>query len=314
MLMTLLVFCFAFFLLWVGSGLAVSAVTKLSRSFHMSGFSASFLILGFFTSFSEIAVGINAFIDNEPEIFAGSLIGSSVVIFLFVTPLLAVLGKGIKLNHNFSYKDLISALFVIGMPALLALDGRISVIDALVCITIYVYFFYMRDKGFNSIKKIVSVKLSNTQFHLQLLKILAGISLLLYASNLLVSQTVILGETLNISTYFISLLIISIGTNIPEIAVAVRSVLAKKNDIAFGNYVGSSALNTLELGILTLGTRGTIVLNQNSAFSLMVFIVGLGFFAYFAKSKNDLSGQEAKVLLLFYFVFIVFEILKTIGI
>ncbi len=312
MLVSILIFCFAFALLWVGSGLAISAVTRLSRSFRMSGFSTSFLMLGLFTSFSEIAVGVNAFIDKEHEIFVGNLIGSSVVVFLFITPLLAFLGRGLKLNHNFSYKDLISALFVIGMPALLSLDRRIGIIDAIVCVSIYSYFFYMRDRGFKSIRKIVSIKLTNTQLHLQLLKILTGIGLLLYASNLLVTQTVVLGESLNISTFFISLLVISVGTNIPEIAVAIRSVLAHKNDIAFGNYVGSSALNTLELGVLTLGTRGTIHLTQSSPFSLVIFLIGLGVFAYLAKSKNDLSRNEAKILLLFYFAFITFEVIKAV--
>src|SRR5690606_5732268 len=115
-------------------------------------------------------------------------------------------------------RNLISALFVIGFPALLALDSRISVIDVIVCIAVYSYFFYMRDRGFNSIRRIASVKLSNTQFHLQLLKILSGVGLLLYASNLLVEQTVVMGELIGVSTYVISLIVISIGTNIPEIA------------------------------------------------------------------------------------------------
>ncbi len=313
MLLSVLTFLFAFVLLWVGSGLAVSAVTKLSRSFRMSGFATSFLLLGFFTSFSEIAVGVNALVGKQPEIFVGNLIGSSVVIFLFVTPLLAFFGNGIKLNHNFTFRNLVSALIVIGFPALLALDGRISMIDAVVCIIIYSYFFYMRDRGFNSIRKIASVRLSNSQFHLQLLKILLGIGLLLYASSLLVDQTVVLGEILGISTFAISLIVIAIGTNIPEIAVAIRSVLAHKNDIAFGNYIGSSALNTLELGILSLVTGETIHLTQSSPMSLITFLTALGAFAYLAKSKNSLSRRESVVVLMFYIVFVGFEVINLLS-
>lgn len=308
MFSSLIIFIFSFVLLWIGSGLAVSAVAKLSKSFKVSGFSTSFLMLGFFTSFTEIAVGVNAFIDKEPEIFVGNLIGSSVVIFLFITPLLAFLGKGLKLNHNFSYRDLVSALFVIGTPALLSLDSRISIIDAIVCISVYSVFFYARDKGFNSVRKILSVELTNSEFRQQFLKIVIGVGLLLYASNLLVDQTVILAEGFNTSKFVISLLVISIGTNIPEIAVAIRSVLAHKNDIAFGNYVGSSVLNTLELGILTLATGGTVHLVNSSLFSLIVFLVGLVIFAYLAKSRNDLSRNESVVLLFFYFLFILFEV------
>ncbi len=287
--------------------MALSAVIKISRIFKISGFATSFLILGFFTSLTEILVGVSAIMENQPEIFVGNLIGSSVVIFLLIIPLLAVLANGIGLNHDFSYRDLVGSVIVIGMPAILALNNHFSLVDAIVCLVVYVNFFYTQGKKSNTFVKLIHVQFSLQSLSLELFKILAGMGMLFYASNLLVDQTVILGEQLNTSAFIISLLVISIGTNIPELSIAIRAVMARKNDIALGNYIGSSALNTLTIGVLTLANQNSIVLGQQPALGFATFIVGLGIFLHVAKSKREVSRLEGMMLMAVYILFILLE-------
>lgn len=292
--------------------MALSAVIKISRIFKISGFATSFLILGFFTSLTEILVGVSAIMENQPEIFVGNLIGSSVVIFLLIIPLLAVLANGIGLNHDFSYRDLVGSVIVIGMPAILALNNHFSLVDAIVCLVVYVNFFYTQGKKSNTFVKLIHVQFSLQSLSLELFKILAGMGMLFYASNLLVDQTVILGEQLNTSAFIISLLVISIGTNIPELSIAIRAVMARKNDIALGNYIGSSALNTLTIGVLTLANQNSIVLGQQPALGFATFIVGLGIFLHVAKSKREVSRLEGMMLMAVYILFILLEANKLV--
>lgn len=292
--------------------MALSAVIKISRIFKISGFATSFLILGFFTSLTEILVGVSAIMENQPEIFVGNLIGSSVVIFLLIIPLLAVLANGIGLNHDFSYRDLVGSVIVIGMPAILALNNHFSLVDAIVCLVVYVNFFYTQGQKSNTFVKLIHVQFSLRSLSLELFKILAGMGMLFYASNLLVDQTVILGEQLNTSAFIISLLVISIGTNIPELSIAIRAVMARKNDIALGNYIGSSALNTLTIGVLTLANQNSIVLGQQPALGFATFIVGLGIFLHVAKSKREVSRLEGMMLMAVYILFILLEANKLV--
>lgn len=287
--------------------MALSAVIKISRIFKISGFATSFLILGFFTSLTEILVGVSAIMENQPEIFVGNLIGSSVVIFLLIIPLLAVLANGIALNHDFSYRDLVGSVIVIGMPAILALNNHFSLVDAIVCLVVYVNFFYTQGKKSNTFVKLIHVQFSLRSLSLELFKILAGMGMLFYASNLLVDQTVILSEQLNTSAFIISLLIISIGTNIPELSIAIRAVMARKNDIALGNYIGSSALNTLTIGALTLANQNSIVLGHQPALGFAIFVLGLGVFLHVAKSKREVSRFEGMLLMAIYILFILLE-------
>lgn len=305
-------FILSFTLLWVGSGLAVGAITKISHSLRMSSFFVSFFVMGLFTSLTEIMVGINALITNQPEIFVGNLVGSSVVMFMLVVPLLAVLGNGVNLNHSFKFKDLVTAALVVGLPALLTLDNRITLVDVLVCLVLYGYFAFIQERNNKSLSRLVMIKLTKSTIYVNLAKILVAIVLVFFASSILVRQTTVLADMFDASSFIISVLVISVGTNIPEISIAVRAVLAKKKDIAFGNYLGSATLNTLELGLLGLiSTKPIPALGSN--FSISVFLVGLVLFLYFAKSRKTISRIEGSILILIYFLFVAFEIFTGPG-
>lgn len=305
-------FIISFTLLWIGSGLAVGAITKISHSLRMSSFFVSFFVMGLFTSLTEIMVGINAVINNQPEIFVGNLIGSSIVMFMLVVPLLAVLGNGVNLNHSFKFKDLVTAALVVGIPALLTIDNRITLVDVLICLVLYGYFAFIQEKNNRSLSKLVAINLSRSTIYISLAKILVAIVLVFFASSILVKQTTVLANYFGASPFIISILVISVGTNIPELSIAVRAVLAKKKDIAFGNYLGSATLNTLELGLLGLiSTKPIPALGSN--FSIAVFLVGLVLFLYFAKSRKTISRVEGSVLILIYFLFVAFEIFTGPG-
>lgn len=302
----------AFVLLWVSSGIVVSSVTKIAHSLHMSTFIVSFFILGGFTSITEIMVGVNAHINNEPEIFVGNLVGSSVVVFLLIIPFMAVVGKGITLNHSLSTKDLVTAVLIVGMPALLTLDNSISYVDAIICIVLYVYFVIMEGRKSKTLDKIAHVRISHSTLLTSLGKILVAVMVVFISTNVLVEKTEAIGSALQISPFIISLIIISLGTNIPEFTIAIRAILSKTNSVAFGSYIGSASLNTFELGVLSLiGT--TPIAAEGSNYSVLVFLGGLGLFVAFGRRKKDISSKEGLALILCYVLFVVCEILTGPG-
>lgn len=52
MLAHILIYALSFVGIWIGAGLAIRAVEKLSHKLRLSSFLVSFLVLGFFTSIS----------------------------------------------------------------------------------------------------------------------------------------------------------------------------------------------------------------------------------------------------------------------
>lgn len=302
----------AFILLYFGGSLAVNGITTIANSLRISKFYISFFILGFFTSITEISVGVTALIEKQPVIFVGNLLGSSIVIFLLIIPALAVAGNGIRINHSLTLRDVILTSFMITLPGILILDGSLSMLDALICIVSYIYVILLVSKRGNIFETLLHKSITRKTLLKSLLKVFLAVVIVLWGSYILLENIKPLSELLNLSPFIISILLVPIGTNAPELTIAINSIINKHKEIAFGNYLGSSALNTLEMGILTILNRSEVLTN-GSNFSILVFILGLLLFSFFIKSKEDISRKEGFVLMTFYIIFTLFEIFTGPG-
>src|SRR5690606_7793907 len=116
-----LLFFFSISILWFFAGQLIEAVEAVAKRFNRSGFTVAFFILGFLTSIGEISVMVNASIDGTPQISAGNVIGASLVILLFIVPMLAIIGRGMHMENTLTKKQFAVALFVALLPALFVL-------------------------------------------------------------------------------------------------------------------------------------------------------------------------------------------------
>lgn len=309
----ILIYALSFIGIWVGAGFAIGAVEKLSHKLRLSSFIISFLVLGFFTSISEISVGVNAVLADDPGIFVGNLIGASIVLFLMVIPLLAITGKAITINKEVRGHNLILPLIVVATPVLMSLDGVVSRIDAIVSIVLFVISVLVIEQHRGFVKNVATLaQFKNLSVTTELIKIIGG-SLLIYGSSwVVVYQTVYFSEIFGLSQFFISLMVIGIGTNLPELSLIVRSLFMKSNQVAFGDYLGSAAFNSFLFGIFSLWHGKPIVLTNSYAVSLGFLIIGLALFYMFAKSKHSISKWEALGLFSLYVAFFITEVITHI--
>ena len=305
-----LVFLISFIFIWIGAGLIVRSTDNFSRRFKISSFAMSFFILGILTSVPEFSVGLNSIVRNEPEIFVGNLIGGVIVIFLLIIPLLAIIGNGIKLSHQLDSKKLLLSLIVIASPTFLISDGRITLYEAVLLILLYFILFIFFEKKKEIIETIESNFLNEKKSDWKdIFKILIGVVIVFFASRFIVIETEYLASFFKISPFLISLVFLSLGTNLPELSVGLKSLALGKKDVAFGDYIGSASANTLLFGVLTLINKGDIIV-PNHFFERFVFlIIGLTLFYLFSRSKNDISRTEGGILLFVYLLFFLVEII-----
>jgi len=296
--------------IWLGAGLIISSVERFSHKLRLSSFSVSFLILGLFTSLGEISVGITSVLDNDPEIFVGNLIGASIVLFTLVIPLLAITGKKIKINPEFQNFNLVSSLVVIGMPVILSFDGKIDRLDGIISLILFgVAAVLIESKRGLLQNPPTAIHHHNLKLGSEILKIAIGVIIVYLSSNSVVEQTMYFSQILKISPFFISLILVSLGTNLPELSLVARTIFFKDKEIAFGDYVGSASYNTFIFGGLILWYGKTVYLSNSYIISLLVLIIGLFLFYLFAKSKNTLTRKEGLFLLCLYLLFVYVEVI-----
>ena len=88
---------------------------------------------------------------------------------------------------------------------------------------------------------------------LDLVKIIAGLALLYFGGNFLVTGSVHLARVLKISPFVIGATVIAFGTSAPELAVAILASLEGTPELAMGNVIGSNIANIgLVLGLTAL--------------------------------------------------------------
>lgn len=301
--------------IWLLSGILIEATDRVAKRYNKPGFFVAFFILGTLTSISEISVVANATLQGIPEISAGNLIGASIVILLLIIPLVAVAGDGIEMHLAMPKRNLAMLMATMTLPALFALDGTVSPNEGLLMLLAYGILLYAVQKQRPS-EEVVEETVQQVEEELlhkhkatavDVGKILLGTIMIFYAGRILVEEAIFFSETLHVRPSFVGLMLLSVGTNIPELAIALRCVRGSHKHIAFGDYLGSIAANTLLFGLLSL-LNGNFSLPQAQFVpAFMILLPGALLFYRFSVSKQILSRKEGLVLLMLYSVFLVIQ-------
>lgn len=307
-----LLYILAFIGLWYGSGLIVSSIKLLARKFQIPSFAFSFFVLGVLTSIPEIAVGFNALSENHPEVFVGNLLGGVIVMFLLVIPLLAVINKRVHVKKHLSDKNLLVTLGIIASPAIFTLDKTINNTEGFIMIALYIVLFYVIRTKQNVLARIQRIvkKEKKDPKNSSVLKLAVGIVIVFMTSRFIVDQTISGAEYYGLSTFIVSLIVLGLGTNLPEITLAVRSITSKAEDVALGDYLGSAAVNTLLFGIFTLINSGSVVTEKSFSITFLIIIFSLTMFFVMTRGKSTLTRKEGVILLSCYAAFIAFEVMN----
>ena len=300
----ILVFVASSLLVWFCAGLLIDSVARIAKRIGMVGFTAAFFILGILTSLSEISVALNASIKQVPQVSLGNLVGASIVILLLIVPLLAFLGNGLRLSKVVPRATLLVALLVIAMPALFALNGSVTRVEGAIALVAYACLVLIIRASARPASRPKNVT-GRTMLLADFVKIVLGAGAIFFAGNSLVGEAVYFSEALSIPASVVGLLLLSVGTNLPEIVIAIRAIAKGHSDIAFGDYLGSAATNTLIFGVLVVAGGGFTVVPAMFLITALIMMGGFGCFFIFAFSKGKLSRFEGAILLCFYAAFII---------
>ena len=128
---------------------------------------------------------------------------------------------------------------------------------------------------------------------------------LLIGANLLVITARSVGTYFNISDIIMGLMLLALGTTIPELTVEIQSILKGVSGIAFRDILGSVVCNsTLVLGLASIINPIVItdmILFRDSA----LFMVTSVYIALLFIKKKEITWQEGLGLLLVYATFLV---------
>lgn len=317
--------------------MVVDALGKISAFFRWSEFLVAFILMGFMTSVPELFVGVSSALGGVANLSLGNLIGANVVNLTLVMGLAAILSRGIKVETSIAKRDAILTLVIVVIVLAMLLDGMLSRVEG--AILIFIFFIYLLqlfhanqkrfpyfvvrilqalrfsvngDKFQRDYEAHNGEKKKVKEIFWDFVKFGIGAVLLLGSAKLIVYLASAVAGSLGLPMVFLGLVILSIGTTLPELTFGIKAVLSGRKEMILGNTFGSVIVNMVfVLGIVAL--ISPIVISAYAVFmgSMVFLIILLIVFATFVRSQGRLSWKEGMVLVLLYVIFLVGEFMMN---
>jgi cation:H+ antiporter len=255
-------------ILCIGGYAIVSGGVALAKKLRISSMIIGLTVVAYGTSTPELAASILAALNSHTDLILGNIIGSNIAnvgmvigisaIFIPLAISKITVSKWIPIMIGVS-------LLIIGM----SYDGEISQIDGIILISALIAFTLYTIKTVKKQKIEENLTIENEpvegglflsrykieSFPQSLFLIVIGIILLFIGGHFTVNGAVSIAESLGISQLIIGVVIVAIGTSLPELITSVIAIAKKQTDIGVGNIVGSNIYNIL----LILGVSSTII-------------------------------------------------------
>jgi len=293
-------------LVLVGQGalLATRYAAFLAESLHLSKYAVGFIIVAVISILPETFIALNAAFHGVPSFGLGTLLGSNVADLTLVFVLLVFFARrGLiieskVLTHHVVYP------FVLLLPLILGGNGHFSRLDGLALILTGCVFYYLALRG-DTDGTVPLPRRRGRARHIALLGVSMGV--LLVGSYFTVTSATALAGHLSVSPILIGLLVVGLGTTIPELFFSLRSVKKGDDSLAVGDILGTVLADaTVVVGILAL--VHPFAFPVRIIYITGTFMVAASYILFRCmRSGRVLTQGEAYILLAFWATFVVVE-------
>lgn len=316
--MVIILFVLGLGLLIAGAEALVRGSSRLAALFGISPLVVGLTVVAFGTSSPELAVSINAALNDQASIALGNVVGSNIFNVLFILGAAALIVP-LAVTQELIRRDVPLMIGVSVLVWLLAFNGTLSRVEGLLlCALLASYIVFLivqsrRDSAAVATPETPASPAGPGTWLINLSLIVVGLALLVIGSKWLVDGAVTFARHLGVSELVVGLTIVAAGTSLPEVVTSIIAALRGERDIAVGNVVGSNLFNLMGvLGIASVvAPAGMLVTPAVIGFDLPVMIaVAFACLPIFF-TGGEISRREGAVLLAYYVAYTAYLILAA---
>ena len=288
--------------LWWGSELTIRGAVVLASRLGVSEFLIGIVVLSIGSDLPELAIAIDVAIKNinnggVSDVVVGSALGSSlgqIGFVLGVAGLLAFLTLDRKtiIQHG---SILLGSIVILGM---LAWDGRITRAEGLALVIVYLIYLMLvisdatpHDPDEEALKDSLPKSM---------MFLLVGLSVITVSAEMTVTGALGAAIDLGVDEAVVAILIVGLGTSLPELSISIGAVMKGKHHMSVGNLIGSNIFDTLvPIGAAAL-ISGVNFSEDMLRFEVpFLFVLTLVVLVFFVR-KLGIQKHEAAIILLMY--------------
>lgn len=292
----------------------VRSLNRIARFLKWREFTVAFILMAVATSVPELFVGISSAIQMEPKLSFGNVVGSNIINLTLVVGVITLLTGGLKLKSALAREASLYTLTLAFLPILLMLDGALSRVDGLVLLVgLAFYYTQLQEQEKRFTKEFVNQIKEDWSGFKSFLKDLGlfvgSVTVVLIAAQGVVwsASALVVSSPLSLSS--IGLLIVALGTGLPELVFGLRAVALDRQELIMGGILGSVVSNsTLVLGTTVFIYPLSVIDYQPYVVGIVFTVITLAAFAVFSRTERKIGRGEALGLLVIYLVFVVVEL------
>ena len=289
----------------------VLSAARLSKLWGVSPILIGALILGMGTSAPELLVSILSATSDELDLALGNAVGSNVAnvtLVLGITALFAPVSGNLKVLRR---EGVLMLVAVAGFGATL-IDLRMDRWEGitLACSMAVSALLIVRWARVDQAEpRPEPVEQSEDEDPVSAPKEVAfgllSLGATLLGAEMLVDGGVNLARALGITSAFVGLTIVAVGTSLPELATSLAGIRRKEHDLVLGNVLGSNLFNALAVA----GAAGTIApggIDPSFRFAAVAMVICALLSGFLAFTGRQLVRWEGLVLLAGFVAFVYF--------
>ena len=298
-------------MLYFGSDWLVDGAKKLALRLGIAPFVIGITILAFGSSAPEAVTSIVS--RTNPEIIIGNVIGSNIANIGLCIGLAAVLNPMVAKYASMRF-EIITMVASVSLITLMGITGSIGLVDGIILISLLlvfvlsVYFLKRGDKDgqgtYTSEIEDVEIDRSAKKLLLWIGMCVVGLVLLYFGASFFVDGATELARILGISELMIGLIVVAIGTSLPELCISLMASFRGENELAVSNIVGSNIFNSF----FVLGIGAVLVdipvSDTTLTFHMPVMILLSVLMFLFVLRNNRISKLSGAMLLTIYVAYI----------
>jgi len=286
---------------------AIRYSTGLAGGFGLSKYIVGFMIVAIISILPETFISITSTLEGSPSFGLGTLFGSNIAdLTLIFALIIFISGRSVKVESKI-IKDQFLYIIVMLIPIILGINGYYSRLEGiiLICTGLIFYYLVLRKNASKSTTARKKIKF------LDLIFLLISMAVLLIASHLTVRYGVRFATSLHVSPVLVGMFVVGLGTTLPELLFAIKASRKKHDDLALGDILGTVIADaTIVVGILAV--INPFGFNQRIIYVSGIFMISsVVLLFHFMKTGKILTRKEGFLLLIYYLLFVVAELIAN---
>lgn len=297
-------------MLYFGSDWLVDGAKKLALRLGIAPFVIGITVLAFGSSAPEAVTSIVS--SSTPEIIIGNVIGSNIANIGLCIGLAAILNPMVAKYASMRF-EIITMVVSACLITILGINGYIGLIEGIILMSLLVIFilavYFMKRGDKEGQESYVSeidtnIDRSTKKLLLWIGMCIVGLVLLYFGARFFVDGATDLAKEIGVSELMIGLIVVAIGTSLPELCISLMASYRGENELAVSNIVGSNIFNAFF--VLGIGASlADVPISDTTLMFHMLVMIGLSLIMFLMVWKrNEISKISGALLLTIYIAYI----------